>query len=207
MKYKSKEKFFIGLSLSNSANYDSSICVLDDNNEILYLDKFYYTQDIELFFKNSSHISNSILCASVPQDNTLLEGKWRIHCKNYKMLDDKFKINKSNWTKRLSTRLCEALQEENKKGIDVYRCDINHLRQAFGLNAHFLNRTSLDCKNLQSLLKLKYNFHQLPDNMFSASSLESIICAMFSRHIAQGGETIKLYDFEGLKVLSKPFEN
>ncbi len=201
----SNENFFIGLSLSNSSNYDSSVCVLDRNSKILLLDKFYFTQDIELFFQTSPYIHKSVLCTSIPYDNSLLDGKWRIHSKNYKMLGDYFKIDRQKWTKRLSNRLCPALLNLNEEGIRVYRCDINQLRQAYGLNAHYLSRTSLDCKNLQTSLKLKYNFNELPENMLAASSLEAIICAMFAKYIAFGGETSNMFDFEGLEVLSKPF--
>lgn len=201
----SNENFFIGLSLSNSSNYDSSVCVLDRNSKILLLDKFYFTQDIELFFQTSPYMHKSLLCVSVPYDNSLLDGKWRIHSKNYKMLGDYFKIDRQKWTKRLSNRLCGALLDLNEKGVKVFRCDINQLRQAYGLNAHYLLRTSLDCKNLQTSLKLKYNFNELPENMLAASSLEAIICAMFAKYIAFGGETSNMFDFEGLEVLSKPF--
>ena len=43
----SKENFFIGVSLANSSNYGSSICVLDRNCNIILLDKFYFANDIE----------------------------------------------------------------------------------------------------------------------------------------------------------------
>ena len=179
--------------------------MLDRNSKILLLDKFYFTQDIELFFQTSPYVYNSIICVSVPYDNSLLDGKWRIHSKNYKMLGDYFKINRQKWTKRLSNRLCGALLDLNEEGVKVFRCDINQLRQAYGLNAHYLSRTSLDCKNLQTSLKLKYNFAELPENMLAASSLEAIICAMFAKYISFGGETSNMFDFEGLEVLSKPF--
>ncbi len=201
----SNQNFFIGLSLSNSSNYDSSVCVLDRNSKIMLLDKFYFTQDIDLFFKSSPYIHNSILCASVPYDNSLLEGKWRIHSKNYKMLGNYFKINRQKWTKRLSARLCDSLLNLREEGVNVFRCDINQLRQAYGLNAHYLSRTSLDCKNLQTSLKIKFGFNELPENMLAASSLEAIICAMFAKYIAFGGKTSELFEFEGIKTLSKPF--
>ena len=72
----SKENFFIGLSLSNSSSYDSSICVLDRNSKIILLDKFYFAQDIEYFFETSPYVSQSAICASVPYDNKLLNGEY-----------------------------------------------------------------------------------------------------------------------------------
>lgn len=201
----SNQNFYIGLSLSNSSNYDSSVCVLDRNANIILLDKFYFTQDIELFFKSSPYVHNSIVCASVPSDNSLLEGKWRIHSKNYKMLGEYFKVNRQRWTKRLCSRLCDCLLNLNEENARVVRCDINQLRQAYGLNAHYLARTSLDCKNLQTSLKIKYGFDELPENMLAASSLEAIICAMFAQYVSFGEKTTDLFEFEGLKVLGKPF--
>ncbi len=201
----SSQNFFIGLSLSNSSNYDSSVCVLDRNSKIVLLDKFYFTQDIEMFFKDSPYVHNSTICVSVPYDNSLLDGKWRIHSKNYKMLGDYFKINRQKWTKRLSNRLCDTLLNLKEEGFNVFRCDINQLRQAYSLNAHYLSRTSLDCKSLQSSLKIKYAFDELPDNMLSASSLESIVCAMFAKYVSLNDDVIELFEFESIKVLGKPF--
>ncbi len=201
----SNENFFIGLSLSNSSNYDSSVCVLDKNSRIILLDKFYFTQDIELFFNNSPYVHNSIVCVSVPYDNSLLDGKWRIHSKNYKMLGDYFKINRQKWTKRLSNRLCEFLLNLKEEGLNVFRCDVNQLRRGYGLCANYLARTSLDCKDLQTSLRIKFNFDELPENMLAASSLEAIICAMFAKYVSFGGQAPELYEFDGIKVLSKPF--
>ena len=106
----SKESFFIGLSLSNSSNYDSSICVLDRNGKIILLDKFYYAQDIDYFFENSQYVANSYIIASVAYDNRMLDGKWRIHSKNYKMLGDYFKVNRNDWTNRISKRCVETFK-------------------------------------------------------------------------------------------------
>lgn len=203
----SKESFFIGLALSNSSSYDSSICVLDRNSNIILLDKFYFAQDIEFFFQNSPYISNSAICASVAYDNKLLEGKWRIHSKNYKMLEDKFKINRNDWTNRISNRCSEIFKDLKNKNIKIIRADINQLRQAYGLNSHYLSRTSIDCKNLQTSLKLKYGFEQMPDNMLPASALESIICAMFALEYTNNIQTTTLFEIDEIPVLARIMSN
>lgn len=203
----SKESFFIGLALSNSSSYDSSVCVLDRNSNIVLLDKFYFAQDIEFFFQNSPYISNSAICASVAYDNKLLEGKWRIHSKNYKMLEDKFKINRNDWTNRISSRCSDVFKNLKNKDIKIIRADINQLRQAYGLNSHYLSRTSIDCKNLQTSLKLKYDFEQMPDNMLPASALESIICAMFALEYANNIQTTTLFEIDEIPVLARIMSN
>ena len=199
----SKENFFIGLGLSNSSNYDSSICVLDRNSNIVLLDKFYFVQDIEYFFENSPYISNSAVCVSVPYDNQMLDGKWRIHSKNYKMLGEYFKIDRNNWTNRISKRCGEVFKKLKESGLNVVRADINQLRSAYGVCSHYLSRTSQDCKNLQISLKLKYGFNELPENMLPASSLEAIICAMFSMDVIKGAKVKEIYDIDGISVLEK----
>ncbi len=202
----SKENFFIGLSLSNSSNYDSSICVMDRNSNIILLDKFYFAQDIEYFFNNSPYIKNSIICASVTYDNRILEGKWRIHSKNYKMLGEYFKVNRDNWTNRISKRCNGLFLDLLQKGIKVIRVDINQLRQAYKLQAYYLNGTSIDCKNLQTLMKLKFNLN-LPENMLPYSSLESILCSIFSMEYLNNAKVNKLFEIDNIPVLARKCEN
>ena len=133
----SKENFFIGVALSNSSNYDSSICVLDRNSEIVLIDKFYFAQDIDYFFETSPYVANSAIAFSVPYDNKMLDGKWRIHSKNYKALFDYFKVNRDDWTNRISKRCTETIKKLKNRGLNVVRCDINQLRRAYELCAHY----------------------------------------------------------------------
>ncbi len=202
-KMSSKENFFIGVALSNSSNYDSSICVLDRNKKIILLDKFYYAQDIDYFFENSPYVKNSAVAFSVPYDNRMLDGKWRIHSKNYKALFDYFKVNKDDWTNRVSKRCLEIIKKLVDNNINVVRCEINQLRRSYGLCPHYLSRTSLDCKNLQISLKIKYGFDELPDNMLPASSLESIIVAMFVWEYVNGEKTSTMFEIDGIPVLER----
>ncbi|MBR1616684.1 hypothetical protein IJ670_00885 [bacterium] len=201
-----KENFFIGISLSNSANYDSSICVLDRLSNIILLDKFYFADDIEYFLDNSPYIKNSIVCATVAYDNRILEGKWRIHSKNYQILEDKFKINRNNWTNRIAQRCQEGFKRLKERNIPLIRVDINQLRQSYKLNSYFPSRTSVDCKTFQTALKLKFNLKCLPDNMLSASALESILCAIFGLEYSKGTQAKEIFQIEGAPVLERKFE-
>lgn len=203
----SKESFFIGLALSNSSNYDSSVCVLDRNSNIILLDKFYYAQDIDYFFETSPYTNSSAICATVPYDNKLLDGKWRIHSKNYKALGDNFKINRNDWTNRVSNRCSETFINLKDKGLKLIRADINQLRQAYGLNSHYLSRTSIDCKNLQTSLKIKFGFQELPDNMLSASALEAIICSIFAMEYVNNIQTSTMFKIDDIPVLARKIDN
>lgn len=203
----SKENFFIGLSLSNSSNYDSSICVMDRNSNIVLLDKFYYASDIDYFFENSPYTNSSCVCATVAYDNKMLEGKWRIHSKNYKVLGDKFKINRDDWTNRISKRCSDTFKKLKEKNIKIIRTDINQLRQSYKLDSHHLLRTSADCKSLQSAMKLKFNLSQLPENMLAASALEAILCSLFMMEYIKGTEAKTIFEIDSIPVLERKFEN
>lgn len=198
-----KQNFFIGLSLSNSSNYDSSICVMDRYKKIILIDKFYFASDIDYFFKTSPYVMNSIVCATVAYDNKLLDGKWRIHSKNYQVLSDKFKINRNNWTNRILDRCKDTFLYLKQNNIEVFRADINQLRMAYGLTAHFQSRTSMDCKNLQISLKLKFGFDEISDNMLPASSLEAIICSLFAMDVANKIKTSKIFEINEIPVLTR----
>lgn len=195
--------FFIGVSLSNSSNYDTGIAVLDATKKIISLDKFYTVEDIELYFENYLSKKESVFAISTPVDNTLLDGKWRVHSKNYKMLDTHFPVNTKNWTNRNSPRCGDIFCNLKEEGYDIFRFDIFQLRQAYGLIPHYVSRSSLDCKSLQGALKLKYGFKELPDNMLPASNLEAILGAMFAYDVYHGVQTKKVYEYLGLDVLSK----
>ncbi len=198
-----KKIFFGGISLSSSVNYDSGIAILDKNKQIIMLDKFYNTEDLDIFLKNFNSIGSTVFCVSIPSDTSMLEGKWRIHSKNYKMLNDKFKINRNNWTNRLSSRGCEVLDKYKEKGMVYLRYDIGQLRLAYNIMPTYSLRSSLDCKSMHTALKLKYDFRQLPDNMLPASNFEAILGAMFAYDIAHGSKFEKVSTFNNTDLLYK----
>ena len=194
----------IGLSLAPNSNHNSAICVLDNNKKIVHLDKLFFTDDIKLFFENSPYVKNSVVVVSLPFDESLLDGKWRIHSKNYKMISELFDINKNNWTNRINDRLKDLLLNLNKEKCKVFRCNINLLRQAYGLNPNYLEKTSLDCKSFQSGLRIKYGFNIMSDNLLPAANLEAILCAMFAYDIKENKiQTKEIANYLGIKVLNK----
>lgn len=194
----------IGLSLAPNSNHNSAVCVLDNNRQIVLLDKLFFTDDIKLFFENSPCVKNSILMVSLAVDEQLLDGKWRIHSKNYKAIGELFKVNKNNWTNRLNDRLKDLLLSLNEKKCRVFRCNVNLLRQSYGLNPDYLEKTSLDCKSFQSGLKIKYGFDLMSDNLLPAANLEAILCALFAYDIKENRvQTKEISNYFGIKVLNK----
>lgn len=200
---KKTEFYYLGLSLSSNSAHSSSVCVLNRNREIVLLDKLYFTDDIRMFFDKSSYVRNSILMVGLTPDESLLEGKWRIHSKNYKSLEGKFNVNRNNWTNRLDNRLKDLFLDLNENKCKVYRCNTSLLRQYYGLRADYLENTSLDCKNFQIGLKLKYGFSAMPDNLLPIASLEAILFSLFALDISQNNiKTKEISEFCGIKVLN-----
>ena len=104
--------YYIGLSLASGSTMDSGVAVMDENNQIILLDKFYKMNDIIYFFENYNNLNFSKLCVFMPWDRTMLEGKWRILSKPYQMVATNPHIpNRENWTQRYSTRGSDFLKE------------------------------------------------------------------------------------------------
>ena len=80
------DHYFIGLTLAPTANTESGVAVIDRNNEIILVDKLFSMQDIQFFFENFSSLKNSQICISLPWDNSMLNGKWRILSKPYQLV-------------------------------------------------------------------------------------------------------------------------
>lgn len=195
--------YFIGLMLAHGANTESGIAILDKNGEIIMLDKLFSIQDIQHFFENFSSLKNSSICVSLPWDNSMLNGKWRLYSKQYQLVasSEKFK-NVDNWTQRFSNRGCEYFNSLINQGIDINRFEMYLTRQALGLNSCFKERSPADCKSLQSGLKLKYGFTSLMQNMMPMAYLEAIVGAILAKNISENkvpSET--LFNFNGIPVI------
>lgn len=195
--------YYIGLSLASSSGMDSGVAVIDEDNNLITLDKLYKMNDVIYFFENFTSLKNSKICASVPFDRTMLEGKWRILGKPYLPVATNPNIpNRENWTQRHSTRGCEYFRELTERGITVSRFDIYMSRQSMHLNSCYKDRSPADCKFLQQALKNEWGFDQLPTNMMPMSHMEAIIGAILAKENEHHPEKIRaLYEFKGLKVI------
>ncbi|MBR1977106.1 hypothetical protein IKA15_02370 [bacterium] len=196
----SDKQFFIGLSLAPNSNYDSGVAVINKNNEVTLLDKLYSDEDIEFFFKNFNSIENSIIAISLAQDTSLLDGKWRMSAKSYKELSNHFEVNANNWTNRLTPRCSRFFHNLLLEGNCVFRYFNFQLRQALSLTPNYPERNSLDCKDMQTSLEIKYGF-DLPDNMLPASNLEGILGAILAQNISRGADYKKIGKFKELDIL------
>lgn len=198
------EHYFIGLMLAPSANMESGVAVIDRNNEIIMVDKLFSMQDIQHFFDNFSSLKQSQVCISLPWDNSMLNGRWRIFSKPYQLVNSNENFqNIDNWTQRFSTRGVEYFNSLIENGVKLNRFELYLTRQALGLDSYFKERSPADCKSLQSALKLQRGYTSLSSNMMPMAQLEAIVGAILAAKISEGTivKQAPLFEFNGVPVI------
>ena len=195
-------EYYIGLSLSPASTIETGVVVLDENNTLILVDKLFSMNDVQFFFDNFSSLKQSKVCISLPWDNTLMTGKWRILSKPYQMVTThKGFLNTEDWLDRYSSRGCDCINKMIANGIDVKRFDLYLSRLKLNLYSNFKQRSPADCKFLQNILKNEYGFTDIPANMMPAGALEAIVGAIVARSYSQG-LTTKISEFNGVDVIN-----
>lgn len=200
--------YYIGLSLAASSGMDSGIAVLDEDNQLILLDKLYTMNDVMHFFDNFSSLKYSKICVSLVWDRTMLNGKWRILGKPYQLVaTNPLMPNREGWTNRYSTRGCEYFKSLVEKGVDIKRFELYLTRQSMNLNSCYKERSPADCKYLQQMLKFEYGL-DLPSNMMPMSQLEAIVGAILAREKTKNPSNIKIIsnfkDFDVIDFVNQP---
>ena len=197
-------EYYMGISMSMASTVDTGVAVIDSFGKIIFLDKLYTMKDIQYFMDNYSSLNKSHVAISLPWDNSMLEGKWRILSKPYQMVrTNENLLNKDNWTQRYSTRGCEYFISLVEKGIDISRFELYLTRQKLSLSSYYKERTPADCKFLQNALKTEYQFEDLPPNMMPMSQLEAIVGALIVRERSRNPNNIKkIFEFCGIDVIN-----
>lgn len=197
-------QYSVGMSLGPSSSVESGVAVREiATGKLIYVDKLFSMSDVQLFFDNYSSIQNSVFCISLPWDNTMMEGKWRVLSKPYQLIhenEDRF-LNRDNWMQRFAPRGSELFMKLKEEGADISRFEVYLTRQKFNLYSNFKERSSADCKFLQSALKYEYNFDSLPANMVPVAQLEAIVGCLLGEEKLKNN-TGKIFEFRGLDVIN-----
>ena len=134
--------YYVGLSLTAGSTLDSGLAILDEDYNLIMVDKLYKMSDVVFFFENFSSLKQSKICVSLPWDRTLLNGKWRILSKPYQLVaTNEHMLNIDNWTQRYSTRGCDFFNSLIEEGIEVNRFELYLTRQSLHLNSCYRERT------------------------------------------------------------------
>ena len=197
-------QYAVGMSLGPTSSVESGIAVLElSTKKLIYVDKLFSMNDVQLFFDNYTSLKDSVICVSIPWDNTMLEGKWRVLSKPYQLIHshkDEF-VNKDNWMQRFSPRGCDLLLKLKEDGIKITRFEVYLTRQKLNLYSNFKERSSSDCKFLQSALKYEYGFDSLPNNMMPVAQLEAIVGCILCEKMLKS-KTKKIFEFRGIDVIN-----
>lgn len=193
----------VGLSLGATSSIESGVAVRElSSGKLIHLDKLFSMNDISLFFENYPSIKNSAICVSLPWDNTMLEGKWRVLSKPYQLIHTLGNFpNSDNWMQRFSTRGSDLLEALKQQGADVFRFEVYLTRQKLNLYSNYKERSSADCKFLQSILKYEYGFEDLPSNMMPVAQLEAIVGTILAEEKLKNN-TKKIFEFRNLDVIN-----
>ena len=193
----------VGLALAPNSSTESGVAVRElATGRLIYMDKLFSMSDVELFFSNYNNLKNSIICVSLPWDNTMLEGKWRVLSKPYQMIHENENfINKDNWMQRFSTRGSELVANLSAQNTEVYRYEVYLSRQKLNLYSNYKEHSSADCKFLQSSLKNDYGFTELPQNMVPAAQLEAIVGTIIAEK-KLNSQTKNIFTFKGIDVIN-----
>jgi hypothetical protein len=179
---------------------DSGVSVLDEDNNLILVDKLYKMDDITYFFDHFSSLKQSEICISLAWDRTMLEGKWRVLGKQYQLVaTNKNMPNQANWTQRYSARGAEYFKSLTEQGAHVSRFEIYLTRQSLNLNSCFKERSPADCKFLQQTLKTEWGL-DLPQNMMPMSQLEAITGALLAKENLKNNTKV-LFQFKDLEVI------
>ena len=194
----------VGLSLGASSSIESGVAVMElATRNLIYLDKLFSMNDVQLFFDNYVSLKNSSFCISLPWDNTMLDGKWRVLSKQYQLIhnDSDMFLNRDNWMQRFSTRGCELFLSLAEQGVDIMRFETYLARQKLNLYSNYKERSSADCKFLQSALRYEHGFDELPSNMMPMGELEAIVGVLLAEHKIKD-ETENIFEFKGINVIN-----
>ncbi len=186
---------FIGITIGENASNDSGICILNEKNEIIRIDKAYSMDELTDCVSKISGKNNSIICVDMPEYYEMLEGKWRIVAKATKPLNLETSFSgKDNWASRYSDRGSDFYRKLSKENKNVYRYCSNHTKTALELHPYMKERTPAGCKFLQALIKEKLEIKNFPSNMVPVSVLDAILGSYIAKVIATG-ELGKDYDY------------
>ena len=205
IKDKDSKVSFIGISLGGLSTIESAAAVLDRNLNIITLDKLFSMNDVKYFLNNFAGKQNSIILVSIPENEIMINSKWKYNSRTYHPVNlNTHMLNRDDWTNRFSSRGSEYFNELKENGFDIFRFDIENMKNFFGNGFAFRERTPIDCKALQDTLRIKYNMRELPVNMLPIAQLEAILGAILAQKIAISDNLFKykkLGSFDNLEIL------
>lgn len=113
MKYITKPQFkdtktFVGISFSSIATNESAVAVLDNNLELLLMDKLYSMHDVIHFLKSFQGIKNSIIAVSMAKNEIMISSRWKYLSRIYHPV---------NLNSRIKIRMLGRIDFQKRYGV------------------------------------------------------------------------------------------
>ncbi|MFA6989625.1 MAG: hypothetical protein WC197_06110 [Candidatus Gastranaerophilaceae bacterium] len=195
------KNLFIGISIGSSNTDDSGICILNSENELIKVDKAYLINEIMQCINNIAGKNNAVICVDLPKYSTLLNGKWRMEAKPYRLfnINEKQKKEKTDWKDRFSERGTELCKNLISQGYELYRYNSDYTKTMLNINSYVKARTPLGCKFLQQAIREKLEVQGFPPNMIPLSALDAILGAYTAKLIKNGQKEINFKEISVYK--------
>ncbi len=185
--------FYIGVTPANEPSNEIGVCILDNNLNVLYLDRFSSIKEFNFFISNLSNKETTSLMISLPMAFNLLDAKWKLNAQKTVLNDLNKKVLPKKWHNLYSEKLCNLLLDYKDKFNIIYRYNIKQIRMMLNLQSPYINHSSADCRFLQNALKLKFKIQLINNtNLYPVTQLEAILGAYCAFLIVSSKKEIKI---------------
>ena len=184
-------EFYIGVTPANEPSNEIGVCIMDNNLNIIYLDRFTSIKEFGFFIDNLSNKSLTSILISLPMAFNLLDAKWKLNAQKTVLNDLNCELPKKKWNNQYSEKLSNMLMEYKDNFKIIYRYNIKQVRMMLNVQSPYINHSSADCRFLQSALKLKFNITPISNNLYPITQLEAMLGAYCAYLIANNKKEIK----------------
>ena len=71
------KKTFVGISFSSISSTESAVAVLDDELNLILMDKLYTLNDVDYFLKNFQGAKNAMIAVSMAKNEVMISSRWK----------------------------------------------------------------------------------------------------------------------------------
>jgi hypothetical protein len=200
---------FVGISLGSSASAETGIAVIDNDFNLVRIDKAFNITDLSAYMNNLGPLKDMVVCVDLPKNMPSFNSKWKYGERNVRA----FKLNQNkdssdmhnSWSDRFSERgneFCKNLRDSN---ADVYRYYCYYTKNILRLTSPYKYRSSVECKFLQTAIHNKLKINNIPSNLLPISGLDALIGAYTALRISKTQENIGykiIGDFKDFSIAS-----
>lgn len=200
---------YVGISLGSSASAETGIAVIDNDFNLVRVDKVFNITDLTAYLNKLGPTKNMVVCVDLPKNMPVNSSKWKLEEKNVRPL----KLNKNKDTSDMTNGWCERFSERGNDfcktlsdaGADVYRYYCYYTKNLLRLISPYKYRSSVECKFLQTSIQNKLKINNIPNNLLPISGLDALIGAYTALRISKTHENIGfkiIGEFKDFRIVS-----